>query len=407
MKKSLQIKVPLSEKKIIFNIQVKKKFNDTTVNKEENNLLSFYKNKIDELEFNKEWDYAKKLSNPYELIHIPNNKSRNDSIADYHPLSRSYYKMIEMLTDYNIFKSVENGINSAYIAEGPGGFMEAVLQYRRNQGKMDDKMYGITLQSSTKEIPGWCTSSNIFKNNRNIHFCYGKDGTGNIYNNENIVDFSNTTCKNSCYLVTADGGFDFSVDFNKQEEIAYRLLFCEIVTAISVQKKKGYFICKFFDTYSIYTIKLMWLLSCLYEKVIITKPVTSRPANCERYVVCCNFIGISDKNYKILLNIVSDWEKLNKDEFIDICDNIPQGFIDSVTEYNKYHAENQIVSIIDTLKIIKNKGKIDINILKKQQTSNGIEWCNKYNVTINNNSKYVKNYLRSLNYSKESMLDGI
>ena len=40
--------------------------------------------------------------------------------------------MIEMLTDYNIFKSVENGINSAFIAEGPGGFVEATY-YLRNR----------------------------------------------------------------------------------------------------------------------------------------------------------------------------------------------------------------------------------------------------------------------------------
>ena len=30
-------------------------------------------------------------------------------------------------------------------------------------------------------------------------------------------------------IITADGGFDFSIDFNKQEEMACRLIFSQVV----------------------------------------------------------------------------------------------------------------------------------------------------------------------------------
>ena len=56
------------------------------------NLL-MYKNKIDELEDTKLWDRAKKFSNDYELIHLPNKRNKKDSIALYEPLSRSYFKI--------------------------------------------------------------------------------------------------------------------------------------------------------------------------------------------------------------------------------------------------------------------------------------------------------------------------
>ena len=36
-------------------------------------------------------------------------------------------------------------------------------------------------------------------------------------------------------------------------------------------------------------IKLIYLLKCLYGEVIIDKPVTSRPANSEKYVICKDF----------------------------------------------------------------------------------------------------------------------
>ena len=69
----------------------------------------------------------------------------------------------------------------------------------------------------------------------------GYDGTGNIYNHDNIINFAQTVGRNSCFIVTADGGFDFSSDFNRQEQNIYRLLLCEIVTGASVQEKGGMF----------------------------------------------------------------------------------------------------------------------------------------------------------------------
>ena len=66
----------------------------------------------------------------------------------------------------------------------------------------------------------------------------------------------------SMNIITGDGGFDFSIDFNKQEQLAYRMIFCEIVTALSIQKLGGTFICKIFDIYTNLTIQFIYLLGC-------------------------------------------------------------------------------------------------------------------------------------------------
>jgi cap1 methyltransferase len=44
-----------------------------------------------------------------------------------------------------------------------------------------------------------------------------------------------------------------------------------------------------FDTFSSLSIEILYLLSYLYETVYITKPLSSRPANSEKYIVCINF----------------------------------------------------------------------------------------------------------------------
>ena len=65
------------------------------------NSLANYLNNIKERieEYSEEWDIYKKYTNPYEFIHtnIPNKKK---NISKYKPLSRSYYKMVEIIQHF-------------------------------------------------------------------------------------------------------------------------------------------------------------------------------------------------------------------------------------------------------------------------------------------------------------------
>lgn len=361
------------------------------INKDNYNILNTYKNKIDKDVTNKKWDYSKKLSNKYELIHICSSKNNiNNNISNYKPLSRSYYKLWEML--HNIKNEIvfEENIKISTIAEGPGGFMEALVHFRKKYySNYTDDIYGITLKSTNKDIPGW-KESNIFKN-VSIHISYGKDDTGNLYNYENIIDFSYHTGINSCHIVTADGGFDFSKDFNRQEETAYRLILCEIVTALTIQKKGGLFICKFFDLYTLPTIKLLYLLNTLYSHIYFVKPSMSRPGNSEKYIICMEYKGI-DNNYLCkLLSVIKYWGNIEATRTItDIFSNfnLDQNYLDLIKKYNNYISKKQIKNLLKTFQIIGNNFNYD-NI-KSEQISTAVKWCKKYDVEINNSSKYLQ-----------------
>ena len=394
-KQSLCIKVP-KEDIHLFEIEIKsqKKLPSPVINIKENNYLKFYKNKIDELPNNKQWDTVKKITNEYELIHIPTNKKRrNESIAFYNPLSRSYYKMIEILTDYNLLDDYNyNKIRTAHIAEGPGGFIEALINKRKNNY---DEVNAITLKSCKKEIPGWRKAKIFLERHPNIRIHYGEDNTGDIYNVKNIIDFRQKVGFNSCDLITADGGFDFSIDFNKQEQLSSRLIFCEIITALSVQKQGGNFICKFFDSYTNITIKLLWLLNCLYEQIIFTKPFTSRPANSEKYILAKNFKGINTQYLQNLYEVVEKWGKVeNNNEYVEdiFKDKLDLRYIDLIEKYNKFNMFHQIQIIKETLDIITKNLSIDENQITENQILNALEWCKKYNIDINFGSIYLQDY---------------
>lgn len=392
MKKFYEIYIPNEEKYFgSFDIQVSDTIADNILNKEELQVLETLKCKIDEKEYNKEWDNFKKYSNDYELINVSNVKKNNDSIAKYFPLSRSYFKLWEIINDFNLL-NFNHPITTTSIAEGPGGFIEAIINMRRKDYYKKDKLYGITLKSTQKDIPGWNKSDYFLKCNKNISVLYGNDDTGNIYNLDNILDFRNKIGFNSCHIVTADGGFDFSIDFNKQEQLSYKIIFCQILINLSIQKIKGHFICKFFDLQSIFTVKLLWLLNCCYEKIIITKPQTSRPANSEKYIIAYHFLGFNDIYLHQLYNILHKWNTLPDNKFVIDIFNYPppDTYFTKIEEYNKYLILLQVKTILNTLHLIKHKMDYEkIKEIIKYQTQKAIEWCKMYNIDINYNSKYI------------------
>ena len=357
-------------------------------NSERIDLLNI-KNKID-LEDIRDWDKAKKNSNDYELIHLPSRKLKHESIAAYEPLSRSYFKMWEILHNYGFFQpdQQKTAINIVNIAEGPGGFIEALVNYRYKYFRMTDNINAITLKSMTKEIPGWDKAHTFLRENQNIKINYGADNTGNIYKLENMKHFVDNLNEKADFI-TADGGFDFSNDFNDQEGQSLRIIFCEVVLALSCQNLGGTFICKFFDLYSKTSIKLIYLLKCLYGEVIIDKPVTSRPANSEKYVICKDFLGIDENYLQKLFIVVKSWELVEKrgDTILDIfCDNddIPEEFKESVLEFGTRHFHLQKTNIDKTLDLIHNKPNLTkLNNLIETQINCACKWCEKYNVDLN------------------------
>lgn len=354
------------------------------INKVEFCKLQGLKNKI----FNSHnWDKHKKFSNDYELIHIPNKRNRTDSVALYQPLSRSYFKMIEIIQDFNLIVKNLEPFRSAHLAEGPGGFMEATFNISRKLGLECREHHGITLYSTNKDVPGWNKAYDFLSRNNNVNISYGEDNTGDLYKGKNIRHFAKQVGRGTCSLVTGDGGFDFSIDFNSQEQLSYKLILCEILTNLYVQQKGGSFVCKFFDIYTIETIKLLFFLSCFYKEVYIHKPLTSRPANSEKYIICKGFQGIDYAYLDAICSVLDN-------ELVDIFDyEVPKSFINQITDFNRENTKYQIQTIEYTLNLIEKKKNLSfLNSIIENQVKKAKEWCQKYSISINLHSNFVLKY---------------
>ena len=359
------------------------------INKSLFKYLSVIKQQIDDNP--DKWDIIKKYTNPYEFIHttIPNLKF---SISKYLPISRSYFKMIEILKTFYILEDLsDKSIQTFHLAEGPGGFIEAIVNKR---GNPTDRYYGMTLQSNSDNVPGWKKTRDFLRKNKNVFLENGADRTGNLYSSENLK-YCYKKYKNSMDIITADGGFDFSIDFNKQEILSSRLIFAQVVFAILLQKKDGIFILKIFDIFDKFTIDILYLLNILYNKIYIVKPNTSRYANSEKYVVCKGFrLSNSECYYKLFVKIFEKLneldKKINNPYNISISNilniDIPYYFLIKLEELNAVLGQKQIEVINNTINIIEtDKNHDKIKQLQRINIQKCINWCVKHKITHNKN----------------------
>ena len=272
-------------------------------------------------------------------------------------------------------------IHTFHLAEGPGGFIEAILRLRNCK---EDKYIGMTLLDTENDynIPAWKKSDIFLKSNPNVSLENGEDNTGNILTLDNFIHVVNKY-HSKMDIITADGGFDFSMDFNQLEILIGKLLFAQIAYAVCLQKRGGKFILKIFDSFMQHTLDLIYLLTSFYEKVYIMKPHTSRYANSEKYIVCVGFLHANHTEFYPHLYECFKQMGMKPDphtlRFLNVS--IPQLFIKKIEEYNAIFGQKQIQNIYYTLSLIENKIKHDkIEHLIKTNIQKSMNWCVKYNI---------------------------
>jgi len=358
---------------------------------EEEQTLHAYRDRItkyeDSLTNGKNWEYYKKIVNPFELVYTQK-KYENfpESICFLKPLSRSYFKMIEMLDLIQFFSAIQgSSIRTAHVCEGPGGFIEALFDEAGKKQKKIDVSVAMTLKSKQSNIPGWKRASNFLQKNKNVRIIFGEDQTGDIMkaiNQQYFIDYAiHPDYGGKMDIFTADGGFDFSYDYTKQEQMIFPLLVASTKIGFEVLNKGGIFILKMFDFYQKSTVDLLYFLSYHFQEWTLYKPGMSRPCNPEHYFIGKGFTGCSDEvldMMRLWCNMLENNHPLDSlfttsysAEFQQIIESLREHSFKSQTEYLK-----QVFHIIDTN---------DTTLIKTQLAKNeksSYDWCLRFHVPI-------------------------
>ena len=215
-------------------------------------------------EYQDKWDRYKKNNNEYEYVYTVSTNIRKN-ICKLSPISRSYFKLHELLQDLNILDDYLS-ITITCMAEGPGGFIQNLLYNCSKKKIRINNLYGITLLSESTDIPYW---SPIIMQTEIVTRINGSDNTGDICNIDNHNDFISKVGMRSCDIITADGGIDYTNNYNGQESDSYNFIYNEILIALQIQKNQGTFIIKMFDLLYHNTVQLIYILYMCYNKITI------------------------------------------------------------------------------------------------------------------------------------------
>ena len=343
-------------------------------NEIEHSRISNAKNKISDFSNAEEWEIRKKITNPYEAVF--SGEDNFPSLAKVQPLSRSYFKMIEMLGLINFFTQSRKSLVTAHICEGPGGFVQHVVE-QATALKIPSTVYAMTLKPTRSHIPGWRRSIHFIKKYPQIQLEYGVDDTGNILNTANQADFCTKVYKSGgADLFTADGGFDFSVDYKNQELMAFPLLLASFKMGLNSLKVGGVMIIKLFDIYAQATQDLFLGSATFFESFTLYKPATSRPCNSERYFIGRGFLGMTE-GLERWIDILQEAQlRHTTTPITQLVEAWPSEVTDAVNEQILFQEEIQIQCIEDTL-------NLDTDTIAERLLTNirlSKEWCKIFGV---------------------------
>ena len=328
-------------------------------------LEKFTKNESSRDNLNKVKDMIEKYPDRWDT-HIKLNDFSNYKIGSkIPPISRSYFKMVDILHQFSRYMSTERcgssnkqELNRLHLCEAPGGFIQACNEF------FGDSTYTtISLESKDKLVPNFPKSSKM--DSMNKRFYINKLNILKI-EDSNITKISviNELIRmkyNSYNLITADGGIPVT-DYSNQEKTCSKLIISEVYAALHLLKAKGVFVLKLFDTFTISSMTLINIIAILFEKVYIYKPTASRSTNSEKYLIAISYYRPDDlwkyTNY-ILMNMMFTPSKTIKSMVysmdFDHLTNKHHPHIEKLSCINNIMAMNQAINILNCIDLLDSK----------------------------------------------------
>jgi hypothetical protein len=288
-------------------------------------------------------DYINKIVNPFEFIHT-NVPGSIISVSKVKPDSNIFFELMEIFQLFNVNEIIglKHKINIAHLTHNH-------------------------------------TSTNYLLN------MLREDNEDNIiceeFNYENICNlFITNTIANKLDLIICEFSAQDYNDTNKY--IKNMLLIFGII--IKYQSSQGTCIIKIDNIFYKPVVDILFMLSALYEKVYLIKPIISNITKGERYVICKTFnSNVLERNHLLKQTEEHICHQI-RNQFSDkhvhsvINNDIPYYFLNKLEESNSVIGQQQLEAYDQIINIFKNKNRDDkIETLKRNHIQKCIQWCEK------------------------------
>lgn len=140
----------------------------------------------------------------------------------------------------------------------------------------------------------------------------------------------------------ADGGFNFKNIEREQEFECRRLTISQIYLALVTIKEDGFFLLKLFNIYSRFSQSLLYATASCFGDMQIIKPLSSRPANSEKYILF--------KDYKPNAEVIVHLETLmrmshNQLSHVESVCKVPSSYVDQMNNALVEITKSQIAAL--------------------------------------------------------------
>lgn len=196
----------------------------------------------------------------------------------------------------------------------------------------------------------------------------------------------------------------------------------ELLATLNCQDKNGNLVFKMFDAFNMVMVKILYILSSLYEQVYIYKPFTSRPSESEKFIVCKKYkYNPDDKNIRSLVSDIekiiemSEGNKFLNDIFLDI--EVPTDFINTIKFINIKLVNIEQIQVNEIIKYIQENNYFGdkYHTFKNNQVESSKWWIETFypptaNIAKTNKEtieKLFNSYIDKNNVEKEKFVSNL
>lgn len=262
----------------------------------------------------------------------------------------AWMKCYEIIEHYKMLTTASDTVNYFGICEQPGAFVFAINHYCGTHNKKFDFVLESLVDRSNKKI--FQPQRELYNEHKN-KYDYGEDGTGDVTNMKNIQYYRKKYYNRRFDIISADCGLDCTNDFTLQESNLINVVFGQFILSVALADKGTNYFFKVFTIYDNLMADLVCLLSGLYEKVYVSRVLTTKPDSGEVYIVCKNFLHTKKDTTNLLNDLISWYQIVFPDDTEHDINNtrllvpntIPFKFYDELNHINKIFGLRRLISM--------------------------------------------------------------
>lgn len=306
-------------------------------------------------------------------------------------VSNAFLKIYEMMCTYELLQKDKKKLKSFHFCEAPGMFIIGLNHYIQTKTNITDwEWYGnsLTIDADNTALTD---QYGLIKKNSN-RWLIGSQASGDIRDLENIKFFKEKL--GEVDLITSDCGISVDISkLNQYEELIAETDFAQFINLLNLLSKGGSGLIKTFIPLELVSnVCIIYVLTQVFEKVYLSKPITSRPQNSEVYIICINYRGIDQQLLDKMKTLLDKKIHPKFDPRVSWIKNIPESFTKQLEDYIIDITRQQISYLLNIFHFVDNSNELDkltlLNDNKLKDMTNKY-WCDKFNFESNNNKKLI------------------